>query len=85
MELSVIITSFNKGSYIRECLLGVLNQDFQGEIEVILADDCSTDSTQEEVQMLIEHPNFATVKYTRHSRNKGLMENFIWALNQASG
>jgi glycosyltransferase involved in cell wall biosynthesis len=31
MDISVIITAYNKGPYIKECLLGVLNLDFQGE------------------------------------------------------
>lgn len=85
MDISIIITAFNKGPYIRECLLGVLEQDFQGDFEVILADDCSTDNTYEEINSLREHPNFAKIRYTRHPENKGLMSNFIWALNQARG
>jgi glycosyltransferase involved in cell wall biosynthesis len=85
MDISIIITAYNKGPYIRECLEGVLNQDFQGELEIILADDCSTDNTHGEVHALIEHPNFVKVKYIKHSRNKGLMGNFIWALSRAKG
>jgi glycosyltransferase involved in cell wall biosynthesis len=87
MDISIVITAYNKGPYIRECLLGVLNQDFTGEFEVILADDCSTDNTYEEVHALVEHRNFQKVNYVRHSKNKGLMGmgNFIWALNQAQG
>jgi glycosyltransferase involved in cell wall biosynthesis len=85
MDISVIITAYNKGIYIRQCLEGVLNQDFHGDFEIILADDCSTDNTYEVVHLLTEHPNFRKVKYTKHSRNKGLMGNFIWALNQAVG
>lgn len=85
MDISVIITSYNKGPYIKNCILGVLNQDFQGDFEVILADDCSTDNTYEEINSLKQHPNFYKVNYTRHAKNKGLMGNFIWALNQAKG
>lgn len=85
MDISVIITAYNKGPYIKECLLGVLNQDYQGDFEVILADDCSTDNTFDEINSLKEHSNFAKVIYTRHLKNKGLMGNFIWALNQAKG
>jgi glycosyltransferase involved in cell wall biosynthesis len=85
MEITVIITAYNKGSYIKECLLGVLNQDFQGEFEIILADDCSIDNTNEVIDSLSYHPNFNKVKYTRHNINKGLMGNFIWAIDQANG
>lgn len=85
MDVSVIITAYNKGLYIKDCLLGVLDQDFQGDFEVIIANDCSTDNTYEEINSLRKHPNFAKVKYTKHSKNKGLMGNFIWAINQAKG
>jgi glycosyltransferase involved in cell wall biosynthesis len=85
MDISVIITAYNKGPYINECLLGVLNQDFQGEFEIIVADDCSTDNTKQLIERLSSHPNFNKVKYTRHDCNKGLMGNFIWALTQAKG
>lgn len=85
MDVSVIITAFNKGQYIKKCLLGVLNQDFHGDFEIILADDCSTDNTREEINSLRQHRNFGKVKYKIHGKNKGLMGNFIWALNQARG
>jgi glycosyltransferase involved in cell wall biosynthesis len=85
MEISVIITAYNKGPYIKDCLLGVLNQDFKGEFEIIVADDCSTDNTNEIIQSLNTHYNFNKVKYTRHDVNKGLMGNFIWSINQAQG
>ena len=85
MELTVIITAYNKGPFIKDCLLGVLNQDFQEDFEVIVADDCSTDNTQQEIFSFKNHFNFSKVRYTRHSKNKGLMGNFIWAINQARG
>lgn len=85
MNISVIITAYNKGPYIKDCLLGALNQDFQGGFEIILADDCSTDNTKEIVESLCDHPNYDKVEYTRHVANKGLMGNFIWAIHQAKG
>ena len=85
MDISVIITAYNKGPYIKDCLLGVLNQDYRGDFEVILADDCSTDNTKEIIESLCGHDNYNKVKYTRHDVNKGLMGNFTWALTQAKG
>jgi glycosyltransferase involved in cell wall biosynthesis len=85
MDVSVIVTAYNKGAYITACLLGVLNQDFQGSFEIILADDCSTDNTKEVVERLSSHHNFNKLKYTYHDVNKGLMGNFIWAIDQAKG
>lgn len=42
--VSVIITSFNREKYIRDCLESILAQTYR-DIEIILVDDCSTDRT----------------------------------------
>lgn len=45
---SVIIPAYNQGRFIREAIESALHQDFpQGEIEVIVLDDGSTDDTAE--------------------------------------
>lgn len=45
MFFSIIITTYNYEKYIRESVESALNQDFSGEYEVIVIDDCSTDNT----------------------------------------
>lgn len=43
-DISIIVTVFNTNSiFLRECLLSIVNQNFQGSFEVILVDDGSTD------------------------------------------
>lgn len=44
--VSVIIPTYNVEDYLDECLNSLLNQTFSN-IEIIIVDDCSTDSTQE--------------------------------------
>ena len=44
--VSVIIPSFNQGIYIEQTLLSVFSQDYPN-IEVIVVDNCSTDSTSD--------------------------------------
>lgn len=48
-KLSVAITTYNHKGFIAECLESVLNQTFQ-DIEIIVADDASTDGTQDIVR-----------------------------------
>lgn len=41
--MTVIVTCYNLESYIREAALSVLDQDYEGDIELIVVDDASTD------------------------------------------
>ena len=44
--ISVYITSFNKGKYLRQAITSVLNQSLQPE-EIIIVDDGSNDNSRE--------------------------------------
>lgn len=49
MKVSVVVTSFNYGKYLRDCLESILNQTYQ-DFDVIVIDDGSTDDTARVVQ-----------------------------------
>lgn len=49
MHISVLITTFNRAEYLRLCLLGYLRQS-QGDFEIVISDDGSTDSTPKVVE-----------------------------------
>ena len=44
--VSVAIIAYNQKEFLRECLDSILAQDYDN-IEIVVADDCSTDGTQE--------------------------------------
>jgi len=46
MKFSVLISSYNKGKYLEECILSCLNQNLK-PIEIILLDNFSNDSSKE--------------------------------------
>jgi glycosyltransferase involved in cell wall biosynthesis len=76
--------TYGHEKFIREAIEGILSQKCSYEIELIIADDNSPDTTKEIVEDIIKnHSNGAWVKYTRHEKNKGMMPNFIWALQQS--
>lgn len=46
-EFSIIIPVYNGEKYIEECVQSTLNQSFEGNFEVIIVNDGSTDKTEE--------------------------------------
>lgn len=84
--VSVVMITYGHEKYIREAIEGVLMQDINFEVELIIADDNSPDNTEQVVlNITSSHPNSKWIKYTKHKKNKGMMPNFIWALQQCKG
>jgi len=53
-KISVIIPLYNAENFIRQCLISVLASKF-ADYEVLVVDDCSTDSSVAEVEKLLPH------------------------------
>ncbi len=84
--VSVGMPTYGQEKFIKEAVLGVLFQQCNFEVELIVADDCSQDNTAEIVQNIIEtHPNGSWIKYIKHEKNKGAIPNFTWTFCQARG
>lgn len=84
--VSVCMITYNHEKFIEEAINGVLLQECEFEIELILANDCSTDKADEVIQnMLKTHPKASMIKYFKHEKNIGMMPNFIFALQQCKG
>lgn len=64
--ISVIIPSYNRKETLPACIESVLKQSYNN-IEIIIADDGSTDGTQE----LFESYHDARVRYVRYTPNRG--------------
>jgi glycosyltransferase involved in cell wall biosynthesis len=85
-KVSVCMITYNHEKYIREAIDGVLMQQTDFPIELILANDCSTDSTDSVIQnILAMHPKANYIRYFHHPKNLGMMPNFIFALGQCQG
>lgn len=77
--VSVIIPTYNRDEYISETIASVHNQDYTGEIEIIVIDDGSTDETAallEELQSTIFSLKVIRTKNSGVSsaRNTGMSE-----------
>jgi len=85
-SVSVVMITFGHEKYIEEAINGVLIQECDFDVELIIADDNSPDNTEVIVSNLIKNiPDKCRVKYTKHDMNMGMMANFNWALDQAQG
>lgn len=82
--VSVVMITYGHENYIKEAIEGVLMQICNFEIKLIIADDKSPDNTEILVKNIIQnHPNGHWIEYIRHTENKGMISNFIWALRKA--
>ncbi len=86
MKVSVCMITYNHENYIKEAIEAVLNQKTTFEIELIIANDNSPDSTDQIIKKIIsEHPNGSKIIYTKNDTNIGMMPNFTKALKNCSG
>ena len=46
MKISIVTTIYNVEKYIEKCLISLVNQTYK-DLEIILINDCSTDSSMD--------------------------------------
>lgn len=66
--VSVIIPNYNHALFLEQRIESVLNQTYQ-DFELILLDDCSTDSSREIIERYRNHPRVSQIVY--NSKNSG--------------
>ena len=80
MYISVIITCYNLEAYIGEAISSVIAQDADSlTYEIIVVDDCSTDSSAKVIQ------SFPMVKYIRTPINQGVLSATIMGIQNSKG
>ena len=81
--VSVAIITYNQKNYLKECIESVLAQDYEN-IEIVVADDCSTDGTQEMLKEYAKkYPNKFVLKLS--NKNQGITKNSNLAHFACSG
>jgi glycosyltransferase involved in cell wall biosynthesis len=74
MLASFVVVAYNQEKYIREAVEGAFSQTYS-PLEIILSDDCSTDSTFEIMQsMARDYSGPHRVLLNRNERNLGISE-----------
>lgn len=86
MKVSVCMITYGHEKFIEQAINSILMQECNFDVELVLVNDCSPDSTDEIILDTIQkHPRGSWIKYIKHSNNMGMMPNFIFALKNCSG
>ena len=86
MKLSVLMPAYNEERWIKRIVERVIKQDVSGvdELEIVIVDDCSTDSTRKIISELsASYPR--TIKPVWHKKNSGKAESIKSAIKHMSG
>jgi len=70
-KVSIQIPTYNQQQYISQAIDSVLMQDYP-DLEVIVADDCSTDETE----AIVRKYKDIRVKYFKNEKNIGRVANY---------
>jgi glycosyltransferase involved in cell wall biosynthesis len=78
--------AYNHQAYIQQAIDGVLMQQTNFDLELIISNDHSSDHTNEVICRYIKsHPKPETIKYFSQEKNLGMQSNFIFALKECKG
>lgn len=80
--VSVICLSYNHETYVVEALNSVINQTYPN-VELLIADDCSTDNSVEVIQNWLE--NHPEVDFLTNEKNLGNTKTFNQLAKKAKG
>ena len=79
--VSIIMPSYNTGSYIADSIRSVLDQSY-ADWELLIVDDCSTDHTEEVVGTFLTDPR---IRFFKNRKNSGAAVSRNAALREAKG
>lgn len=72
MKVSIVIPLYNVAQYIEDCLSSIIEQNYEGDIECVLVDDCGEDDTWNVVSSFISgYKGMISFVLLRHDKNRG--------------
>jgi len=79
VDVTVMVPAYNYARYLPEALESIRARTFQGSVQVVVVDDCSTDNTPDVLA------NYPEVEVVRHEYNMGLPAALNTGLAHARG
>ena len=83
-KVSFIVITHNFENFVCDCLNSIKKQTYKN-IEIIVVDDFSKDSTQEKIQTFINDNKNIEIKYIKNEKNIGQLASFLQGLKVAQG
>jgi glycosyltransferase involved in cell wall biosynthesis len=80
--ISIGMPIYNGAEFLEQAITSVLSQSFTN-IELIIADDCSTDNSEQIYKKFAEKDS--RIRIFKHKKNIGSIPNFNFVLKQAKG
>jgi glycosyltransferase involved in cell wall biosynthesis len=81
--ISVVVITYNQENYIEQAINSILEQEFEGEFEIIIGEDCSSDNTQKMCKKI--KAKFNNIKLISQVNNIGVTNNFIQSIDACKG
>lgn len=85
-KITIGIPVYGVEKYIRKCLLSILNQSFQDEIEILVVDDLGPDKSMDIVREIqVTHPKGKNIRIVTQPKNMGCWAARNRVLEEAQG
>lgn len=84
-KLSIVLVTYNHEKYIRDALDSICLQDYEGPVEVLVAEDKSTDATMDIIKSYPFDLERFEVRYLESDFNCGITKNYQRAFASCSG
>lgn len=84
--VSLILLSYNQEETITEAALSCLNQDFEGEMEILFSDDCSSDQTFQKLEKISsQYEGSNSLILHQNHKNLGISLHYNSAVARTNG
>jgi glycosyltransferase involved in cell wall biosynthesis len=84
MKVSICMITYNQEKYISQSIEGVIRQNVNFQIELIIGEDCSTDTTRE-ICLKYQNKYPSLITLLPSNKNVGMNQNFIRTLHACKG
>lgn len=83
-KVSFIVITHNFENFVCDCLISIKNQTYKN-IEIIIVDDVSKDSTVEKITKFIEENKELPIRFIKNEKNIGQLASILEGLKHANG